>query len=1251
MRTAPAPDLLPIPGMNQGIAVAAGSGGAGDGDGSAGEGGDGEGAGGGSGGDDASGDNRDAPDGNPTTAAESHPVDVVTGRVFTLPCRDLQLPGPLPLAFERSYSSRASRQDQGLGFGWAHSFGWLVQVERRKVRVWDARGVSVSFPTPEVGHSVIGDWGWVLRRESWGFAVDANDDVWRIFSVSTDQGTTFRLSAIDDRNRNRIALTYDNGKLVEIKDSAGRVVKVTPNKEGRIAALEVKNAEHQGQWIAFARYEYDDKGRLVRAKDADGYAWTYAYDEFNRLVRETDRVGLTFCFRYDEKDRGIEAWGEYLGKKDPSLADDLPKFLYDRHTRAKGIFHRKLDYHDRGYTEVTDTTETRRYVGNRRGTVEKAISGGAVTTSKYDERGFEIEKTDPLGATTSWVRDERGRMLEVSDPLGRRILITRDAYGLPLEVVDAAGGVTRAYRDGRGNLQTVTDPVGATTQFVVDARGLVTAITGPGGAISRYDYDAQGNLVTMIQPNGGRWVFTYDGFGRRLSARDPAGSETRYVYSDRGDLLAVYGPTGDVTRYGYDGEQHVTQVVGGGSHAQFTWGGCHKLCARRDANGHLVRLSYDREGQLVAVTNEREEVQRLSYDFAGRLVRDQTFDGRDLGYRYDAAGRVVRIQNGAGPEITEIAYDDVGQIVGRTLPDGTTEAFEYDAQGRVIRATNAAGDFLLQRDAVGRVVREVQRAGDREHWVEVTYDAAGRRLGRKTSLGHTEDVKRDVMGARVATTLDGVDRMEHVSDLLTREVQRRLPRGGVLDSAFDPSGRLSQRSARSAAGAPSVRAEEPDWIGPRDDGVTAMASYAYDADGNLVSKHDRARGVTRFEYDPLGQLLAAVPEKARAEVFRYDAAGNVSEAGDGAFGRTYGAGNRLLTRGSERYEWDDDGRLVRKIERRPEGDRVWDYAWNGAGLLASVRMPDDRLVGFTYDPFGRRVSKQVRSREGLEWKVVRDTLFVWDGDVLVHDIRGRADDPVVEVKTYVFEEDGFAPMAHRDGAPLGDRPASGRWFHYANDPSGAPDVLVDDSGQVACELERAVWGGMRAPAGSKTATPLRLQGQYEDEETGLAYNWARYYDPSVGRYISRDPLGSLAGLNAFAYGKNPIGWMDPFGLETVVVPNAGLRPIPDIPGTFTLTAHGNPGGLCLNGKDMSTYTSDPKALAAYIRSQPGYKPGMPVRLASCSTGKGDDSIAEKLSKEMGVPMTAPNDTLWCPSGTIGPNPKTPSGSWRTFGGK
>ena len=60
---------------------------------------------------------------------------------------------------------------------------------------------------------------------------------------------------------------------------------------------------------------------------------------------------------------------------------------------------------------------------------------------------------------------------------------------------------------------------------------------------------------------------------------------------------------------------------------------------------------------------------------------------------------------------------------------------------------------------------------------------------------------------------------------------------------------------------------------------------------------------------------------------------------------------------------------------------------------------------------------------------------------------------------------------------------------------------------------------------------LRFAGQYYDPETGLHYNLQRYYDPTVGRYVTSDPLGLSAGINTYAYvGSNPMRLIDPLGL-------------------------------------------------------------------------------------------------------------------------
>ena len=103
-------------------------------------------------------------------------------------------------------------------------------------------------------------------------------------------------------------------------------------------------------------------------------------------------------------------------------------------------------------------------------------------------------------------------------------------------------------------------------------------------------------------------------------------------------------------------------------------------------------------------------------------------------------------------------------------------------------------------------------------------------------------------------------------------------------------------------------------------------------------------------------------------------------------------------------------------------------------------------------------------------------------------------------------------------------------YFYINDHLGTPQQLVDSQGAVVWQAAALPFGKTQVQLGT-VQNNLRFPGQYFDAETGLHYNWNRYYDPDTGRYLSPDPIGLNGGLNLYAYVENdPVNWMDPEGL-------------------------------------------------------------------------------------------------------------------------
>ncbi|MDC2862980.1 RHS repeat-associated core domain-containing protein, partial [Delftia sp. DT-2] len=95
-------------------------------------------------------------------------------------------------------------------------------------------------------------------------------------------------------------------------------------------------------------------------------------------------------------------------------------------------------------------------------------------------------------------------------------------------------------------------------------------------------------------------------------------------------------------------------------------------------------------------------------------------------------------------------------------------------------------------------------------------------------------------------------------------------------------------------------------------------------------------------------------------------------------------------------------------------------------------------------------------------------------------------------------------------------------------------ALIDPLGKIDWHIELDPWGNcIREYNPSHLHQPIRMQGQHLDEESGLFYNRHRYYDPALGRYISRDPIGLMGGMNSYLYSGDPNHWFDPLGLQKI----------------------------------------------------------------------------------------------------------------------
>ena len=1021
-----------------------------------------------------------------------HPVDVMTGRLLTNAV-DFELPGPIPLVFERMYDSR-DRYEGPLGPAWHHPLDASVDVAEGRRR----KAIKVRLPDGrESPHDALGagesTWDpidrYTLLRTKKGYRLTFWDGLAYHFEPVEGAQVTHPLVKITDRCENAVELRYQEGRLALVIDSVGRRL-AFDNQGGRLRRVRLLGEE--GAWRELVTYDYDAEGRLAAASDPKRNAMRYAYKK-GVMVKETNRNGLSFYFEFDWYDPDgscVRTWGD------------------------GGIYDRRITYDEiKHFTTVDDSRGGRtHYWGNAAGLVDRMVDPMGIET-KYEWHPQQYQKTaeiDGLGHRTEWAYDERGNRILERDALGNE---TRWSYGelnVLTERTDACGSTWKREHDARGKLVRTTNPLGEVTRFKHDRRGNLVSVEDPKGRRLGLRYTDAGELAEISDREGQTTRITLDDRGLAVGQVDAMGGETRIERDACGHATAVRRPDGSTIRLSYDAEGNLTEHLDAlGKLTHYRYAGLNKLAERMDPAGGVVKYLRDKEDDLIGVVNEAGEPYVIERDKAGRVVKERGFDGRALEVWYDRAGR-CRETVDAQMKRTKIERDAAGRMVkqvvprkpvlGDPLPEGESVEYAYDALGRLVRAKNDAADLLFTRDALGRVIAEAVDG----FTIESRYDAAGDRVGRRTSLGHETGYDFDGNGGLVGVSFDAGARWgkfdadeiaqgaaarkpwraTFARDGLGQEVERSLP-GGVVG-----------RWEREVSGHPRVHRVEHAGL------QVSAVGYRWRSAEQLAGLIDTAAGATWFEHDPRGYLVQAQRPDGVVQHRAADAVGNVYRTPERT-DRVYARGGRLEQDGETRYLHDDDGQLVEKA--LPDG-RVWGYGWNLAGQLVEVTRPDGQAVSFAYDALGRRVRKSFAGKT---------TRYLWDGNDLVHEVVEGTD-----AVTWVFEPGSFAPLAKIEGA---------RRYGVVTDHLGTPQMMADEAGALAWKAQLDVYGAARAEV-SKTSCPWRWPGQYEDEETGLYYNRFRYYDPEAGRYLAQDPIRLKGGLALYGYVHDPLGWIDPFGL-------------------------------------------------------------------------------------------------------------------------
>ena len=968
------------------------------------------------------------------------------------------------------------------------------------------------------------------------FRYDANQNRVLVLSPAAVSG---------EQSSNVVSSVFDERDLLFTSTRGG----VTPQFRalGAHAGVPERDRITASPGISTSSRRYDGNRNLTGLTDAadnngDGRpeTTTRLYDGFDRLVSVVDPAGNQSFRNYDPASRLVrESRFGPLGGPTPAgtQAATLGQPLTVERFRQPLLSQTEHNY-DELHREFERSRRLFAYAGVsyartpvlRDGPLGKSGDGVTTTRFEYDRnnrRTFHIEDDLSLRRT---FHDGAGRAVRVLDPENNEILYTFDDNSNLVsqteiertQRVDIEAGkvpeLRETYRtfhiyDSLDRPIRTTDNLGQTRRYHYDARNNRIRATDAQHSKDPADrfIDPLGRSPDRINRPGNSSEYFYDGVNRRIS-------EVRQLRAGG----QANQPIDDANPANPDG-----LIV-----TDYAWDANSRLVARAD-DGSLSGDQNTSIGRIEA-TSSLGNVTRYQYDDLNRLTREISSDGAMQAMVYDADHNLITRVDGNG-SVALASYDGLHRLVAReigpatsssTHPAGgvkdtavvwtvigtTRQQYEYDGLSRPTQATdnNDPDDpeddslVVLRYDSMSRLLEEVQNG----QAVSSRWSGDDNRIGIAYPNGREIEIAFDL--------LDRIDRIagpEMIADYDYIGPKR------VLERAYANRIRLSflDDERLNAVGYDALKRQT--WrrhLRP-DNFPVAQFIYEYDRENNRVLEiRQQETGDERedYRYDSAYRLVGSRREGEPEDSFQLDGVGNWAMRRE-VPNQPNDVNEYSIFAGLPQLH-DDNGNLV------DDGRRIYQY--DSANRLRRVIRKQDEatIASYRYDAFGRRTERIVTEAAGTPDRV----RYFHDG---WREIEERRDG---FTQQYVYGPGLDEPLTldrDNDGDGILDET-----FFYHQDGRSHVVSLTTTDGLVAEQISYDVYG-RPSVVRSAVGNPYLFAGRRFDPETGFYYYRMRYYDPSKGRFLQRDPLGMWADGVAFGNGylyaaSNPVNRLDPMGL-------------------------------------------------------------------------------------------------------------------------